>query len=108
MADKCCGSDAPESRDTDDSEFTAAIEALTKYEKRLLKEVATPDAAREFLQDPRKVLRRLKIPIPAVVDHRLRLPNANRIEDVTAQPVTLPNGQTITPQVNVRIVGRKR
>jgi hypothetical protein len=53
-------------------------------------------------------LRRLKIPIPAVVDHRLRLPNANRIEDVTAQPVTLPNGQTITPQVNVRIVGRKR
>jgi hypothetical protein len=42
------------------------------------------------------------------VDHRLRLPNANRIEDVTTQPVTLPNGQTITPQVNVRIVGRKR
>ena len=32
MADECCGSEAPESRDTDDSEFTAAIEALTKYE----------------------------------------------------------------------------
>ena len=108
MADECCGSAEPDSRDTDDREFTAAIQALSKYEKRLLKEVATPEATQEFLRDPRKVLQRLKIPIPAVVDHRLRLPDANRIEDVTAQPVTLPNGQTITPQVKVRIVGRKR
>jgi hypothetical protein len=108
MADECCGSEAPESRDTGDDEFTAAIEALAKYEKRLLKEVSTPDAVQEFLQDPRKVLRRLKIPIPPVVDHRLRLPSANQIAAVTAQPVTLPNGQTITPRVTVRIVGRKR
>ena len=48
MADECCGSDAPESRDTDDSEFTAAIEALTKYEKRLLKEVATRTRPENF------------------------------------------------------------
>jgi hypothetical protein len=107
MADECCGSAVPDSPDTDDSEFTAAIEELAKHEKRVLKEVATPEATREFLRDPRKVLRRLKVPIPAVVDHRLRLPTANRIEDVTAQPVTLPNGQTINPQVKVRIVGRK-
>ena len=108
MADECCGSKEPDSSDTDDSEFNAAIKALAKHEKRLLKEVAGREATEEFLRDPRKVLQRLKIPIPAVVDHRLRLPDANRIEDVTAQPVTLPNGQTITPQVKVRIVGRKR
>jgi hypothetical protein len=107
MADECCGSAAPDSPDTDDGEFTAAIEQLTEHENRILKEVATPQATQDFLRDPRETLHRLKIPIPAVVDHRLRLPNANRIEDVTAKPVTLPNGQTLTPRVKVRIVGRK-
>jgi hypothetical protein len=108
MADECCGSDKPNSADTDDAEFTAAIEELAKHEKRILAELAKPEATQEFLADPRKVLRRLKIPIPAVVEHRLRLPNANGIEQFAAQPVVLPNGQTITPKTTVHIVGRER
>lgn len=108
MADECCGSDKPDSADKHDAEFTAAIEQLAKHEKRILKELATPEATEEFLSDPRKVLRRLKIPIPAVVEHRLRLPNANRIEQFAVQPVVLPNGQTITPKATVHIVGRER
>jgi hypothetical protein len=108
MADECCGSDKSNSVDKDDAEFTAAIEELAKQEKRILAELANPEAAQEFLADPRKVLRRLKIPIPAVVEHRLRLPNANRIEQFAAQPVALPNGQTITPKATVHIVGRER
>ena len=98
----------PESTATEDVEFTAAIEELAKHEKRILGELKKPEATAEFLKDPRKVLRRLKIPIPAAVAHRLRLANANRVEHVTAQPVVLPNGQTITPQVTVHITGGKR
>lgn len=105
MADECCGSDQSEPKD---DEFTAAIEELAKHERRILAEVAKGDVAEEFLADPAKVLRRLKIPIPAAVAHRLRLPTANRVEDVTAQPVLLPNGQVITPKVTVHITGRKR
>jgi hypothetical protein len=108
MADECCGSELPDSADKDDAEFIAAIEELASHEKRILAELATPEATKEFLADPRKVLRRLKIPIPAVIDHRLRLPNANRIEQFAAQPVVLPNGQTITPKATVHIVGRER
>ena len=108
MTDECCGSDQQESAATEDAEFTAAIEELAKHERRLLAELKKPEATIEFLEDPRKVLRRLKIPIPAVVGHRLRLANTNRVEHVTAQPVVLPNGQTITPQVTVHITGGKR
>ena len=108
MADECCGSDEPDSADTKDAEFDAAIEALAKHEKRILSELKKPEATKEFLEDPRKVLRRLKIPIPPVVEYRLRLPRANRIESVTAQPVVLPNGQVLNPKVTVHISGRKR
>jgi hypothetical protein len=108
MTDECCGSDLPDRTDTDDAEFNAAIEELAKHERRLLATLATPEAIAEFLADPRRVLRRLKIPIPAVVDHRMRLPNANRPGSLTVPPVVLPNGQIITPQVKVRITGRGR
>lgn len=108
MTDECCGSDQPDRADTEDAEFTAAIEEMAKQERRLLATLATPEATAEFLADPRRVLRRLKIPIPAVVDHRLRLANANRADQLTAAPVILPNGQTITPRVKVRITGRGR
>jgi hypothetical protein len=106
MADECCGSDY--SADAEDAEFTAAIEQLAEHEKRLLAQLAKPEAAKEFLENPREVLHRLKIPVPAVVEHRLRLPHANRAENLAAQPVILPNGQTITPTVTVRITGRER
>ena len=108
MADECCGSDQPESATTEDTEFTAAIEELAKHEKRILAELKKLEATKEWLEDPRKVLRRLKIPIPAVVSHRLRLANANRVEHVTAQPVILPNGQQLNPRVTVHITGGKR
>jgi hypothetical protein len=108
MADECCGTDQPESANPEDTEFDAAIEELAKHERRILAAVAKPDVAEEFLADPSKLLRRLKIPVPAAVAHRLRLPTANRVEDVTAQPVVLPNGQVITPKVTVHITGRKR
>jgi hypothetical protein len=108
MADECCGSDKQDSADKNDAEFNAAVEELAKHEKRILKELATPEATEEFLADPRKVLRRLKIPIPAVIEYRLRQANANRIEHFATQPVVLPNGQTITPKATVHIVGRER
>lgn len=108
MHDECCGSDLPESTVDDDAEFTAGIDALAEHEQRLLAALSTPEATAEFLADPGKVLRRLKIPVPEAVDHRLRLPDTNRASDLTGQPVVLPNGQTITPRVKVRIVGRER
>ncbi|MCV7384560.1 hypothetical protein [Mycolicibacter longobardus] len=108
MNDGCCGSDTPEPGVTDDDEFTAAVEELAEHEKRLLDHLADPAATKAFLADPSAVLRRLKIPVPAAIAHRLRLPDANRIGDLTARPVGLPNGQTITPRAKIRIVGRKR
>lgn len=108
MKDECCGSDTPESTVYEDAEFAAAVAELAKHEKRLLTELAKPEATAAFLEDPGKVLRRLKIPIPAVVAHRIRLPEANHIANLAPQPVVLPNGQTITPKVKVHIVGRER
>ncbi len=107
MAEECCGSDTSDSPYPEDTEFADAIKELAKHEKRILAELATPEATAEFLADPAKVLRRLRIPVPAAVAHRLRLPMANRVEDIAAQPVILPNGQTIAPKVRIRIVGRE-
>lgn len=108
MSDECCGSGTPDSPYHEDTEFADAVKELAKHEKRILSELSTPEATAEFLEHPARVLRRLRIPVPAAVAHRLRLPTANRVEDVAAQPVILPNGQTITPKVRVRIVGRER
>jgi hypothetical protein len=109
MRDECCGSAGlPDAERLDDAEFTAAIDELAGSEKRLLAALKKPEATAEFLADPAKFLRRLKIPVPAVVEHRLRLPRVNRAETLTAQPIVLPNGQTITPNVKVRITGRER
>lgn len=108
MTDECCGSADRESVGADDAEFTAAIEELSRSERRILAAVDTPEGSAEFLADPAKFLRRLRIPLPAVLDHRLRLPGGNRAESFTAQPIVLPNGQTITPKVAVHITGRER
>ena len=108
MTDECCGSQTPDPARVDDAEFTAAIDGLARSEKRILAALKTPEATAEFLADPSKFLRRLKIQVPAVVEHRLRRPRVNRAESLTAQPIVLPNGQTITPNVTVRITGRER
>jgi hypothetical protein len=109
MADECCGSDDLDaSRPDDDTEFNAAIEELARDERRILAALGTPEATAEFLRDPGNFLRRLRIQVPAAVAHRLRLPRANRADTLIAQPIVLPNGQTITPKITVRITGRRR
>ena len=108
MADECCGSASLDSVGGDDPEFSAAIEELARSERQILAAVRTPEGTAEFLADPAKLLRRLKIPVPAVIGHRLRLPRVNRAESLTTQPIVLPNGQTITPKVAVHITGRER
>ena len=109
MTDECCGFDEnSDSARAEDAEFTVAIDELARSEKRLLAALKTPEATAEFLDDPSKFLRRLKISVPAVVEHRLRLPRVNRAENLTASPIVLPNGQIINPNVKVRITGRER
>lgn len=95
-------------RPSDQAEFNAGIEELARQERRILAALDNnPEATEQFLTDPGTFLRRLRIPVPAAVAHRLRQPRANSPDSLVARPIVLPNGQTITPKVTVRITGRR-
>ncbi len=104
MTDECCGFDEnSDSARAEDAEFTDAIDELARSEKRLLAALKTPEATAEFLDDPSKFLRRLKISVPAVVEHRLRLPRVNRAENLTASPGRTETDADHGFQVGLRI-----
>jgi hypothetical protein len=87
------------------AEVAAAIDAIKPREKALLRALEDAETRTRFLEAPHAVLRKLKLPVPAALQHFLRRGNANRPEDFQARPVVLPNGQILTPRVRVRITG---
>lgn len=90
------------------AELTAAIDAIRPRDKALLKALEDPETRARFLEAPHAVLRKLKLPVSAALEHFLRRGNANRPEDLEARPVVLPNGQRLTPRVRVRISGESK
>lgn len=84
------------------------FEQLAKSERKLLRALAKPETAQQFAADPLATLASLKIEVPPIVKQRLKAaalagdaPDLHR-----TRAFRLPNGQVLTPVVNIRFTGK--
>jgi hypothetical protein len=85
----------------------AEFEELGKSERVLLAALAKPDTARQFAADPLATLAALKIEVPPIIKQRLKSASLTGDAPDLHQPRSfrLPNGQVVTPNVNIRFTG---
>jgi len=78
---------------------------LQEQESRILGALADPEIHRHFLEDPAGALDRMGVEVPPLLRRRLRA--QPRPDLVAPKQFRLPNGQVVTPQINVRFTSGK-
>ena len=81
------------------------FDRLRQEETRILDGLADPEISRHFLEDPAGALDRMGIEVAPVLRRRLRA--QPRPDLVSPRKFRLPNGQVVTPQINVRFTSGK-
>jgi hypothetical protein len=79
----------------------AEFAPIREHESDLLAALQQPENQKQFLNDPAGLLQKLNIPAPNFPQQNL---SAGQIlaGNQDQQPITLPDGQTIRPQVNIQ------
>ena len=83
------------------------IEALRKYEGRVLEALQDEEMTRLFTKDPAEALGRMKIPLSPRLRKRLREHAKTPPAFVCPPSFLLPNGRKLTPRVRVHFTGAK-
>lgn len=82
------------------------LEGLRAHDKAITDGLKSKEMTELFLRDPVAALRKLKIPIPVELAARV-----GKVQEFGAllsrKTFQLPNGRSVTPNVNIRIVGVK-
>jgi len=87
-------------------ELKSDLDGLVMHEDRILKQLSTPGMAKLFTENPAAALAKMDIAVPVQLRKRLAQSTA-ATAFLTPRSFRLPNGQLITPKVNVHFTGRK-
>lgn len=79
----------------------AELEAVRKYEDKILNALADEENSELFARDPGSFLRKLNIPISGALRQRMRNDDS-LVELKKSQCFELPNGQHLRPRVRIR------
>jgi hypothetical protein len=82
------------------------FETLRKSERKILRALKEPEAAKRFAEDPARALQQLDIEVPPLLKGRL-VANRPVISLPSDRRFRLPNGQVVTAHVKVRFTRGK-
>ena len=85
-------------------ELKAEMAMLVKHEARIVEKLKDREMANLFAENPVAALSKMDVPVPAQLKKRLSQGLAGMLKP---RSFRLPNGQIITPQVNIHFTERK-
>ncbi len=87
-------------------DLKSEMDGLVKHERTIVERLKEPEMAKLFAENPLRALNAMNIPIPPLLKKKIKeFPGASAL--LNPRSFRLPNGQLITPKVNIRFTERK-